>query len=134
MKNKHRSDCPVTYALDLIGDKWSLLILRDIILHGKKYYHEFTRSDEGISTNILAKRLAILEQNGILLKTQDVKDKKRYIYSPTEKGLDILPVIIDMVLWSAKYDAHTGAPPREIARIEQDPSAYMNKIRARFLV
>ncbi|MBL4895020.1 MAG: helix-turn-helix transcriptional regulator [Emcibacter sp.] len=132
MESKNRSHCPVTYALDLIGDKWSLLMLRDIILFDKKYYHEFTQSLEGISTNILANRLAMLEGNGILLKVRDEQDKKRFIYSPTEKGLDLLPVIISMVLWSAKYDADTVAPLDEIKKIEQDPAAFMNKVRSKF--
>lgn len=132
MKNKNRSNCPVTYALDLIGDKWSLLILRDIILSGKKFYHEFALSDEGISTNILANRLVMLEHSGILLKARDLRNKKRYIYSPTKKGLDLLPIIIAMVQWSAKYDANTGAPPSEIEKIQQDPDVYMSNIRAKF--
>ena len=133
MQTKHRSTCPVTFALDLIGDKWSLLILRDIILQGKQFYHEFTESDEGISTNILASRLSMLEASGILSKKRDAHDRKRFIYSPTEKGLDLLPVIIAMVQWSAKYDADTGAPPDVIATIGKDPLAFMEAIQAKFL-
>ena len=132
MELKNRSSCPVTFALDLIGDKWSLLIMRDIILFGKRFYHEFAASDEKISTNILANRLSMLECSGVILKSKDTQDKKRYIYSPTEKGLDLLPVIISMVRWSAKYDADTGAPKSEIDKIEQDPEAYIAAVRAKF--
>ena len=132
MKAKNRSKCPVTYSLDVVGDKWSLLILRDIILQGKQFYQEFSRSEEGISTNILANRLEMLECSGILLKARDTVDRKRFVYSPTRKGLDLLPVIMAMVQWGAKYDATTGAPPDVIRKIEEDPVAYMDAIRARF--
>lgn len=134
MPQEKRSNCPISFALDLIGDKWSLLILRDIIFFGKKFYHEFVSSEEGISTNILADRLQKLEEQGFLLKRQDEENKKRFIYSPTAKGLDLLPAIIEVVQWSAKYDPNTGAPPNEIKKIKKDRDGYIKAIRARFKV
>jgi DNA-binding HxlR family transcriptional regulator len=99
-----RSDCPVNFAVEILGDKWSLLIIRDIIFWGKKTYGDFLRSDEGIATNILASRLASLEKGGILSKATDAADKRKDVYRVTEKGLDLIPVLIEMVAWSAKND------------------------------
>lgn len=113
-KNK-RSDCPIYFALDLIGDKWSLLILRDIMLRDKKFFREFIESNEGIATNILSNRLARLESDGFINKVRDLKDKKRFVYSPTKKGLDLLPIIISLMSWSSKYSPKISAPPTSMA-------------------
>jgi DNA-binding HxlR family transcriptional regulator len=99
-----RSNCPVSRALEAIGDRWSLLILRDLILRGKRRYQEFLDSEEGISTNILADRLARLERQGLISKSGDPDDKRQFVYTPTEKGLDLLPVVFEMARWSMKYD------------------------------
>src|SRR6478672_4825624 len=87
-----RSDCPISSALDAIGDKWSMLILRDLMFSGKRTYGEFQASAEGIATNILASRLGSLEANGLLSKSADPENGRRNLYSLTEKGLDLLPV------------------------------------------
>lgn len=97
-----RSDCPVNFGLETFGDKWSLLIVRDIVFWGRKTYGDFLRADEGIATNILAARLAQLEANGILEKTTDPKDKRRDIYSLTERGLGLIPLLVEIVAWSGK--------------------------------
>ncbi|HPF47543.1 MAG TPA: helix-turn-helix domain-containing protein [Emcibacteraceae bacterium] len=132
MTKKIRSNCPVSYALELIGDKWSLLILRDIILRDKRFYHEFAASAEGIATNILSNRLAMLESNGFINKQRDTEDRKRYIYSPTEKGLDLLPVIISMMQWSDKYNNETDIRPPLMEKVRKDPKGYEKSIRAKF--
>ncbi|PHZ84489.1 winged helix-turn-helix transcriptional regulator [Paremcibacter congregatus] len=132
MDQKRRSYCPVTFALDVIGDKWSLLILRDILLMEKRFYHEFAQSKEGISTNILANRLSRLEGAGIVTKERDSADKKRFIYRPTEKGLDLLPVVMAMVQWSLKYDPDTKVPQSRMDEMNQDLIGYMAQIRSRF--
>lgn len=129
MHNEKRSNCPVFKVLDLIGDKWSLLILRDIILRDKRFFNEFIESDERIATNILSNRLAALESNGLINKVRDTKDRKRFIYSPTKKGLDLLPVIIAMVLWISKYDPEDSNVPE---LIKKDPAAFEKKVRAKF--
>jgi DNA-binding HxlR family transcriptional regulator len=106
---KLRSHCPVNYGLEAFGDRWALLILRDIIFRGKRTYGEFLKSEEGFATNILASRLEHLMETGILRREEDEKDGRKEIYFLTEKGLDLIPVIFEMVLWSEKYDSKSEA-------------------------
>ena len=101
-ESKLRSNCPVNFGLETFGDKWSLLIIRDMVFWGKKTYGEFLRSDEGIATNILASRLASLEKEGIVSKKQNPGDKRKDIYSLTEKGLELIPLLVEIVAWSGK--------------------------------
>jgi DNA-binding HxlR family transcriptional regulator len=108
--NPYRSPCPLSKALDLVGDKWSLVIVRDMCL-GKKRYGDFQSSPEGIPTNILANRLRQLEEHGII-KKQAYQDKPvRNEYLLTAKGADLLPVLQQLVLWTQKYDADCWMPP-----------------------
>ena len=107
MRKSPRSHCPVSLALEAVGDKWSLLILRDLILRGKRRYAELLDSGERISTNILADRLIRLERLGLILKSDDPDDKRQIRYVPTQKGRDLLPVIVEMARWSFKYDPYT---------------------------
>jgi DNA-binding HxlR family transcriptional regulator len=100
---KKRSDCPISSALDIVGDKWSLLIIRDIILSGKNTYNEFLKSEEKIATNILADRLSMLEWAEILIKEEHPDSKAKFFYRLTSKGIDLLPILIEMILWSDKY-------------------------------
>ncbi len=108
-KNKLRSHCPVNYGLEAFGDRWALLILRDIVFRGKRTYGEFLKSEEGFATNILASRLDHLIEVGILQRERDETDRRKDIYSLTEKGLDLIPLLFEMVLWSAKYDSRSEA-------------------------
>src|SRR6266566_5014879 len=96
MKHTHqkRSDCPINFALELFGDPWSLLIIRDIVYFGKNTYGEFLASEEGMATNILANRLAHLEHQGLLVKKLSEKDKRKEEYILTEKGLDLIPALM----------------------------------------
>src|SRR5947209_10805018 len=91
-----RSDCPINFALETFGDTWSLLIIRDIVYFGKKTYGEFLESEEGMATNILASRLTRLEQQGILVKKPSPLDKRKEEYALTERGLDLVPVLVEM--------------------------------------
>ncbi|HKX18259.1 MAG TPA: helix-turn-helix domain-containing protein [bacterium] len=111
VERQPRSRCPVSLALDAIGDKWSLLILRDITLREKRRYHEFLNSEEGISTNILADRLARLERQGLISKSADPDDRRQFVYAPTQKGLDLLPVVFEMARWSLKYSRAADRKP-----------------------
>jgi DNA-binding HxlR family transcriptional regulator len=104
-----RSHCPINFSLEVFGDKWSLLILRDIIFRGKRRYSEFLKSDEGFATNILAARLEHLENEGILKSEADPEDARKKIFSMTEKGFDLMPLLFEMILWSAKYDPKSEA-------------------------
>jgi len=100
MKQKFRSNCPISSALDLIGDKWSLLIIRDMMFSGKKTYSEFSNSNEKIATNILSNRLSMLEELGIINKGKLEGNKKTNIYSLTQKGKELLPIILEIAQWS----------------------------------
>jgi DNA-binding HxlR family transcriptional regulator len=100
--SKYRSNCPVNFGLEAFGDRWSLLIIRDIIFWGKKTYSDFLRSDEQIATNILAARLASLEEAGILFRTAHPTDKRKDVYALTTRGLDLIPLIVEIIAWSGK--------------------------------
>jgi DNA-binding HxlR family transcriptional regulator len=131
MKHKHqrRSDCPINFALELFGDPWSLLIIRDIVYFGKKTYGEFLASEEGMATNILASRLAHLEHQGLLVKKSSEQDKRKEEYVLTEKGLDLIPVLVEMANWSAEHDPHTAAPDAWIALMKADREQMIRLMR-----
>ncbi|HEX2906564.1 MAG TPA: helix-turn-helix domain-containing protein [Phototrophicaceae bacterium] len=128
-KHQRRSDCPINFGLETFGDLWSLLIVRDIVYFGKRTYGEFLKSDEGIATNILASRLTQLEQAGILIKKPDVTDKRKEVYELTEKGLDLIPILLEMANWGARHDPQTGAPPDWIALVNADKDRITRLIR-----
>ena len=132
MKKRGRSHCPIAFALELIGDQWSLLILRDLLFKGKRLYGEFLNSEEGIATNILAERLARLEKTGIITKTNDPSNKKQFIYAPTRKGLELVPLLLEMIRWSAKHDPKTAAPKEFIRRLEKDSAALLAEVVGQF--
>lgn len=100
---KKRSECPISCSLDILGDKWSLLIIRDLMFHHKNTYGEFLKSEEHIATNILASRLLALEENGILLKSEHPDSKSKYLYRLTKKGMDLMPIIVEMYLWADQF-------------------------------
>ena len=127
---QRRSDCPISYALDIFGDKWSLLIVRDLMFKEKTYYTEFLHSEEKISTNILADRLERLETQGLVSKKQDLDHLSRYQYQLTTKGLDLLPVLLEIIGWSAKYDQNTAASKRFVTRLKKDRNAITKEIRS----
>ena len=114
-EKKLRSHCPVNYGLEAFGDRWALLILRDIIFRGKRTYGEFLKSEEGFATNILASRLDDLVEKRILTRDGDESDGRKGIYSLTDKGLDLIPVIFEIILWSSKHDSRSES--RRISRL-----------------
>jgi DNA-binding HxlR family transcriptional regulator len=128
-KQQRRSDCPINFSLETFGDMWSLLIIRDIVYFGKQSYGEFLESDEGIATNILATRLAQLEEKGILVKKQDPTDRRKDIYSLTNKGLDLIPILLELASWGARHDPQTGAPPDWIALVNANKEKISRLIR-----
>jgi DNA-binding HxlR family transcriptional regulator len=105
-----RSGCPLNASVEMLGDRWSLLILRDMILRGSETFNEFLHSDEKIATNILADRLRRLESYGIISSKQDPADGRKMIYVLTSKGIDLAPVLTEMVLWAARHE-ETGNQP-----------------------
>jgi DNA-binding HxlR family transcriptional regulator len=104
MKNsKKRSDCPVSCSLDIWGDKWSLLIVRDLMFSKQCTYGDFLKSEEKIATNILASRLQTLEEHEIITKSDHPESKAKVLYRLTQKGIDLLPIMIEINLWAEKY-------------------------------
>lgn len=128
-QQRRRSDCPINYALETFGDLWSLLIVRDIVYFGKYTYGEFLESDEGISTNILADRLEHLEDKGVLRKQPHPTDRRKEVYALTDKGLDLIPILLELAGWGAAHDPQTGAPPEWIALVNRDKPAMIRRIR-----
>ena len=102
-KSKKRSDCPVSCSLDVWGDKWSLLIIRDLMAAKQCTYGDFLKSPEGIATNILASRLQALEENKIIEKLDHPDSKAKVLYKLTRKGIDLLPIMIEINIWAEKY-------------------------------
>ena len=130
-----RSDCPISCSLDVFGDKWSLLIIRDVMLRNKFSYGEFLDSEEKIATNILADRLRLLEAENILIKKVSPKNKSKFIYRLTKKGIDLLPIVIEIMDWGAKYNP--GCPRKEVGkRIKKDKAGlikeYSQKLKRQF--
>ena len=107
-RRRRKSDCPVHFALEVFGDAWTLLIIRDVMFKGRTTYTDFLRAEEGIATNVLADRLAHLEEDGIIEKDARPSGRGTNRYRLTAKGIDLLPVMLDIIGWSAKYDPKTA--------------------------
>jgi DNA-binding HxlR family transcriptional regulator len=107
---EYRSDCPISTALDIFGDKWSLLIIRDMIFKDKNTYGDFLNAGENISTNILADRLTQLEYAGIISKHKHPDSGAKVLYKLTQKGIELIPVLVEIIIWSEKhYKVHPQA-------------------------
>lgn len=126
---KRRSECPISFGLDIFGDKWTLLILRDMLLFGCTRFSDFA-VHEGISTNILADRLQRLEATEVITKEQDTALKNQNAYSITRKGRDLTDVLIGVMLWGLKYDKQTPVDKNFIARIGTDSDKVISEVRA----
>jgi DNA-binding HxlR family transcriptional regulator len=103
MKKRPRSLCPINLSLEIFGDRWTLLILRDMMFAGKRHFREFLQSEERISSNILADRLSLLVDQGILTKSEDPTHKQKALYSLTEKGIALLPVFVQIGAWGRRH-------------------------------
>lgn len=126
-ETKKRSNCPISCSLDIWGDKWSLLIVRDLMFFGERTYSDFLRSDEKIATNILATRLQMLEENGIISKLDHPTNKAKVLYKLTGKGVDLLPLIIEINIWADKYLAIPAEQKAILKDIKKDKVAYIRK-------
>lgn len=102
--------CPISTALEFAGDRWTLLVIRDLMFAGKRHFREFLQSEEAISSNVLADRLNSLVENGIVTRRDDPTHAQKAIYSLSEKGLDLLPVLIAMSAWTQKHYPRTRRP------------------------
>lgn len=118
---KFRSDCPISSALDMFGDTWSLLLVRDMVYFGARTFKDFSEAAEGISSARLSDRLTKLESLGIITKKKHRSNKKVYLYQLTPKGYDLFPVIADLVLWSHKYlNHHISDAAKQFANMLED--------------
>ncbi len=121
MKRRHRkSDCPVHFALEIFGDAWSLLVIRDLMFKGRTSYTDFLRAEEGIATNVLAARLVRLEEDGVIERAAGSGRGTASAYRLTPKGIDLLPIMLEIIGWSAKYDPKTAADRRFVGRLHRD--------------
>jgi DNA-binding HxlR family transcriptional regulator len=130
-KADYRSHCPVNFALESLGDRWSLLIVRDMVFLGKKTYGEFLKAEEGIATNILASRLHFLERIEVIKKSPHGEDQRKDIYTLTEKGLDLIPVLFEFIKWSAKHDPLSAAHqyPQFLKQLKANHGKFNKKVR-----
>ena len=119
-RRQRKSDCPVHFALEVFGDAWTLLIVRDLMFKGRRTYGEFISAEEGIATNVLADRLVRLEQDGIVAKAPDPVRRGGFRYRLTPKGIDLLPIMVEIIVWSAKHDAATAAERSFVRRAKKD--------------
>ena len=126
-----RSNCPLNVALELFGDKWSLLLLRDMLVQGKSRYGEFLDSPEAISTNILASRLKQLETCGLVEKLPDRRDRKTSVYLPTDMGVSLLPVLLEVIRWGLDNLGDTGVPDFMCQALTEGPSQLIAECEAR---
>ncbi|MDQ0782043.1 helix-turn-helix domain-containing protein [Chryseobacterium sp. W4I1] len=122
---KKRSDCPISCSLDVWGDKWSLLIVRDLMFSKQCTYGDFLKSEEKIATNILASRLLMLEENGIITKQNHPDSKAKVLYKLTRKGIDLLPVLIEINLWAEKYSDIPETQKLILKEVKKDKEVYI---------
>ncbi len=127
-----RSGCPVSLGLDIFGDKWTLLIVRDLMFSGKRHFRELLASDEGISSNILADRLKMLLAEGIISKAEDPSHAQKMVYTLTEKGVALLPILLQISEWSYQYRPVGEQYPRPAEAAST--SAQMDEVRRVHLV
>jgi DNA-binding HxlR family transcriptional regulator len=127
---KWRSGCPLNASVEILGDRWSLLIIRDMMLRGFRSYKEFLESYEGIATNILADRLQKLIAHGIISTKPDPSDGRKLIYSLTAKGIDLAPVLTEMVLWAAAHEVTEN--PALVRQIQKDKEQFLAAARQRW--
>jgi len=125
-----RSGCPISFALDLLGDRWTLLVVRDVVMMGKRQFSEFLDSTEGMATNVLSDRLQTLCEAGIIESSKDPDDGRKVIYKPTEKGLDLIPTLVELARWGADHDPETAAPAPLRERMKNDRDGVIAGIRA----
>jgi DNA-binding HxlR family transcriptional regulator len=127
---ERRSGCPLNASVEMLGDRWSLLILRDMMLRQFRSYTQFLESYEGIATNILADRLKKLIAHGIITTQQDPSDGRKLIYVLTAKGIDLAPVLTEMVLWAARHEETENQAL--VQQMQKDKQQFLAAIRKRW--
>ena len=122
MRADRRSTCPISTALEIVGDRWTLLVIRDLMFAGKRHFREFLQSEEAISSNVLADRLNTLVETGVLRRSDDPTHAQKAVYSLTRKGLDLLPVLVAMSAWTQKHYPKTRRP-EAVNLVERGPKS-----------
>jgi DNA-binding HxlR family transcriptional regulator len=130
-KSKRRSGCPVSIALEAIGDRWSLLVVRDMMVRGRRTFKDFQEAGEGIATNILTDRLKKLEAAEIITAEVDETDGRKINYRLTEKGIDLAPVLLELLIWGAQHE-ETGAPCAFITKVANNRGELLTEVRRRW--
>ncbi|HTV66872.1 MAG TPA: helix-turn-helix domain-containing protein [Bryocella sp.] len=130
-KSKYRSGCPVSISLEIFGDRWSLLIVRDMMIRGSRSFKDFQNSGEGIASNVLAGRLRRLEAAEIILAEAEVTDGRRINYRLTEKGIDLAPALLELLIWGARHE-NTGVPCAAIEQLAKHRSELLAEVRRRW--
>jgi len=130
-KAKHRSGCPVSVSLEVFGDRWSLLVVRDLMIRGYRTFKDFLQSGEGIASNILADRLQRLEKSGVLYSEAEASDGRRVNYRLTEKGIELAPVLLEMLIWGSRHE-ECGASCAFADLMERDRESILAETRRRW--
>jgi DNA-binding HxlR family transcriptional regulator len=130
MRDDHRSLCPINLALEVFGDRWTLLIVRDLMFAGKRHFRELLRSEERISSNILADRLNMLVEQGIVTRSEDPSHRQKAVYSLTEKGIALLPILAQIGTWSRRYNPVTEESGATAAWLEEGGPALWDELAA----
>jgi len=130
-----RSDCPIAHALDVLGDRWTLLVLRDLLFRSKQRFTELLASPEGIATNVLSDGLRRLEEAGLIARGPDPDDGRKALYRPTAPGVALAPTLIEMVLWGLDHGppGASAPPPELVERMRSDRDALVAELRTRHL-
>lgn len=125
MGTDFRCNCPFTSALDVLGDKWMLVIVKQMLIEGKETFKDFTESEEAIATNILSSKLKLLEELGIIIKTKRPNNKKTNLYLLTDKGLALTPLLVELATWSDRHlrDVHPNIVNGEAMELLRDDKA-----------
>lgn len=124
---KRRSECPISYSLDFFGDKWSLLILRDIIFYSRTRFSDFA-PHEHIASNILTDRLEKLEAEGFIAKQSDPHHGKQFVYIATAKGMDLLPILLELMLWGFQSDPKSLVSKHFLERVKTDKKTVLDEM------
>jgi DNA-binding HxlR family transcriptional regulator len=129
-RKRRLSGCPIDYALDFFGDRWTLLVIRDLLFARKRHFKELMESPERIASNILTARLKKLEERGLIARCPDPHNRTQVIYSLTEKGRDLTPVLVEMIRWGGQHDPNSLCPKSLVARLTRDNDRLIADMRA----
>ncbi len=132
MKNRSPTICPIVFSLDIFGDRWSLVILRDILLRDKRHFRELLASDERIASNILSDRLETLVRDGLLTREADSTNNSAAIYKPTRKALELLPMLFELMRWGIRYNPNADTSGPVMQQLLKDPEGLHARIMEKF--